>query len=80
MRKILTAVTVLGFFGMAAYAAEVQGFAGDVDQEARSILMDDGTSYIAAESVGPSPIATGATVRITYDVIAMQATMIEVGR
>jgi hypothetical protein len=79
MRKILSAVTALGFFGMAAYAAEVEGSVNDVDQETRTILLADGTSYVAAESIDLSAIAAGAKVRITHDDATMQATMIEVG-
>jgi hypothetical protein len=79
MRKILSAVTVLGFFAMAAYAAEVEGSVGDLDLETRTILLDDGTSYIAAESIDLSAIEAGAKVRITYDDATKQATMIEVG-
>ncbi|MEX0956571.1 MAG: DUF1344 domain-containing protein [Rhizobiaceae bacterium] len=74
MRKILAAVTILGSFGMAAYAAEVQGSVSGVDQETRTILLDDGTSYVAAESIDLSAIEAGATVRITYDDTTMQAT------
>lgn len=80
MRKILAAVTVLGFFGMAAYAAEIQGSVSEIDQETRRILLADGTSYVAVESIDLSAIAAGADVKITYDDATVQATMIEVGR
>lgn len=79
MRKIFASAAALGFFALAAYAAEVEGAVQGVDLETRTILLEDGTSFIAAESVDLSDIELGTVVKITYDEATMQATMVETG-
>jgi hypothetical protein len=79
MRKIAAAMVALGFFALAAYAAEVEGKVQGVDTETRTILLDDGTSYVAAESIDLSDIELGTSIKITYDDATMQATMVEQG-
>lgn len=79
MRKIFASAAALGFFALAAYAAEVEGAVQGVDLETRTILLEDGTSFIAAESVDLSDIELGTLVTITYDESTMQATMVETG-
>ncbi len=76
MKKVLAAIAVSGFFAMAAYAAEVEGTVEGVDEPSRTILLDDGTSYVAAESIDLASLAPGAKVKITYDDATMQATMV----
>lgn len=77
MRKILAAVAAVGFFAMAAYAAEVEGTVQGVDETSRMILLDDGTSYVAADSVDLAGVEPGSKVKITFDDATMQATAVE---
>ena len=78
MRKVLAAIAVTGFFAMSAYAAEVEGTVQGVDEPSRTILLEDGTSYVAAESVDLVSLAPGAKVKIIYDDATMQATTVEI--
>lgn len=78
MRKVLAAIAITGFFAMSAYAAEVEGTVQGIDESSRTILLGDGTSYVAAESIDLTGIAAGAKVKITYDDATMQATMVEI--
>jgi hypothetical protein len=77
MRKILAAAAVASFFAVAAYAGEVEGTVQGVDVDTRTILLEDGTSYVAAESIDLDGIEVGSRVKVTYDDASMQATMIE---
>lgn len=78
MGKTLAAAAMLGLFGVAAYAAEVQGKVQGVDESSRTILLEDGTSYTAAESIDLAGVPAGSKVRITFDESTMQATMVEI--
>lgn len=77
MRKVLAAIAITGFFAAAAYAAEVEGTVEGIDEATRVILLDDGSSYVAAESVDLGNLQPGAKVKITYDDATMQATQVD---
>jgi hypothetical protein len=77
MTKLLTALAATAFFAVAAHAAEVQGTVQSVDPASRTIMLDDGTSYVADAAVDIEALAAGDKVMITVDDATTSAVEVE---
>lgn len=77
MNKLLTTLIASAAFIGAAYAAEVEGAVASVDPATRTITLEDGTSYVAAEGVVLDAITTGSTVKVTFEDGTTNATAVE---
>lgn len=77
MRKILATLAATSAFVAAAYAAEVEGKVQSVDTTTRTITLQDGQAFVAAEGVEIAQLEPGATVKITVDDATMSVTSIE---
>ena len=77
MRKILATFAAMSAFVVAAYAAEVEGKVQSVDAATRTITLDDGQTFVAAEGVEIAQLEPGANVKITVDDATMSVTSVE---
>jgi Cu/Ag efflux protein CusF len=59
-------LAVLGFAG-AAWAAELEGKVQSVDADARTIVLDDGTTLAVAEGVSIEGLKEGTDVKVSYE-------------
>ena len=48
-------------------AAESQGVVSAIDPTTRTIMLEDGTTWTAAEDVDLTTIAAGDTITVTYE-------------
>jgi hypothetical protein len=80
MKKILAAaVASLAFIG-AAYAATVEGVVQSVDPATRTITLEDGTAYVAGDSIAVellASLAAGTKVKVTVEDGTTTATGVE---
>jgi len=67
MTRILAALAASAAFIVAAYAGEVEGTVQSVDASSRTITLDDGSSYVAAEGIEIVALAPGSKVKVTFD-------------
>lgn len=70
MKTLLPAALAAAMFlsgAQASFAAQSEGVVASVDTETRIIVLEDGTSWTAAEGVDLSGIEAGDTIEITYD-------------
>jgi hypothetical protein len=77
MKKVLVTVAALAAFTATAFAGQVEGKVQAVDAAARTITLEDGSSYVAAEGVAIDALAAGDTVAITFDDGTTNATAVE---
>lgn len=63
---VLSALALLAGAGM-AMAEEAKGTLQEVDQEARTIIMEDGTTYTAAEGVLLEELQPGQEVTVSFE-------------
>lgn len=78
MNKILATLAASAAFLTAAYAAEVQGVVQTVDPSARTITLEDGTTFRAPEGVAIDRLEAGTKIKVTLDdsnnaVVAVEA-------
>lgn len=67
MKKLLvTAVASLGFIA-AAFAGTAEGVVQSVDPATRTITLEDGQAFVAADAVDLGSIEPGASVMVSYD-------------
>ena len=67
MRKLLIAFAATLVATVSVFAAELQGVVAEVDNENRTVTLDDGATMPVAEGVDISSIAPGDTVNIITD-------------
>jgi hypothetical protein len=69
MKKILLAVSTVAFLGSAgmALAEDVSGKIQAVDPAARTIQLEDGTIFTAAEGVALDTLTPGTEVTVSYE-------------
>lgn len=77
MSRILATIAASAAFIVAAYAGEIQGSVQSVDPASRTVILQDGSSYVAAEGVVLDDIEAGTQVRLTFDDSTMTAVQIE---
>ena len=75
-KTIATALASLAFIG-AAYAATVDGVVQSVDPATRTVTLEDGKTYKAADDVSLEALAAGTKVTVTVDDTTGDATGIE---
>jgi hypothetical protein len=61
----------------AALAGQAEGVVADVDMATRTILLEDGSSWVAGENIDLESIAAGDTIRVSYDDGTATATAVE---
>lgn len=62
----LSALALLGSVGVAA-AEEANGTVESIDQDARTLTLEDGTTYNVAEDVMIETIAPGQDVTVSFE-------------
>ena len=71
MMKYLIAAVFAGsvFAGsmLASIAAESDGVVASVDEATRTIMLEDGSTWTAAEGVDLTALAAGDAIRVTHD-------------
>lgn len=77
MNKLLATLVASTAFIGAAYAGEAQGTIASVDPATRTVVLEDGSSYVAAEGVALDALTAGANVTVTFDDGTTNATAIE---
>ncbi|WP_193176446.1 DUF1344 domain-containing protein [Oricola nitratireducens] len=67
MRKLLIAFAAIFVATVSVFAAQFQGVVAEVDDENRTVTLDDGSTVPVADGVDISSIAPGDTVDIITD-------------
>lgn len=70
MKKLVSAAlagVMLTGTVFAAFAGEGEGVVASVDPATRTITLEDGSTWTAAESVDIAALAAGDSVKVTYD-------------
>ncbi len=77
MKKLLLALgATLAFSGL-AFAGEAEGTVQNVDANAKTVTLEDGTIWQAGEGVDVSTLAAGDTIKVTYDDATKMITAVE---
>lgn len=77
MKKTLaTAATLLALIG-SAYAATMEGVVQSVDPATRTITLETGQSFVAAEGIPIEALQTGTKIKVTVDDSTGAVTQIE---
>lgn len=77
MTRILATIAASAAFIFAAYAGEIEGSVQSVDPATRTVTLDDGSSYVAAEGVAVDTLVAGDRVKVTFDDGTTNATAID---
>ncbi len=77
MKKLIIAAATIAAFSTAVFAGEMEGKIQSVDQSTRTIVLEDGSSYVAAEGVAIEELAEGDSVVVTFDDGTNNATAVE---
>lgn len=67
MKNVLATIATLAALTGAAFAGEATGTVQSVDPATRTITLEDGSNYVAAEGVAIEDLAAGDQVVITFD-------------
>lgn len=67
MKNVLATIATLAALTGAAFAGEAMGTVQSVDPATRTITLEDGSNYVAAEGVAIEGLAAGDQVSITFD-------------
>jgi len=80
MRKTIAVLTVLTGLGLtsAALAEDASGKIQAVDPAARTILLEDGSTFVLAEGVAMDSLQPGTEVKVSYEETDGQKTATEV--
>jgi outer membrane lipoprotein SlyB len=78
MNRIATSAAALMAMMASAYAGETSGVVAQYDPATRTIMLEDGTTYVLAEQIDDTVIVNGQTVKIVFDDTSMQAVELEV--
>ena len=76
MKKLIIAAAVAAFVSP-AFAGQMEGKVQAVDESTRTILLEDGSTYVVAEGIPIVELAAGDAVMVTYDDGTNNATSIE---
>jgi Cu/Ag efflux protein CusF len=77
MTRLLGTLAAAAALTFAAHAGEAEGTVRSVDPSTRTITLDDGQAFVAADSVQLDTVMTGSRVRITFDDATLNATAVE---
>lgn len=77
MKKLIIAAATVAAFTTAAFAGQMEGKVQSVDESSRTIMLEDGSSYVAADGVAIEELAEGDSVVVTYDDGTNNATAVE---
>lgn len=69
MTKKLTAMLAAGALlgsSLFAIAGEGQGIIAQIDMDTRTIVLEDGSAWLAAEEVELASLAPGDTIQVVY--------------
>lgn len=80
MNKLMTAVSaaaLLGAFTLAALADETTGVISSVDPAARTVTLEDGTTFQLPAQLDAALLQIGEEVKIMHDQGSMEATAVE---
>lgn len=77
MKKLIIAAATIAAFSTAAFAGQMEGKVQAVDEATRTIMLEDGSSYVAADGVAIEELAAGDAVVVTYDDGTNNATAVE---
>lgn len=70
MKKLVTAAfagLMLAGSALSALAGEAEGVVASIDEATRTIALEDGSVYVAADDVDLTAIAAGDKVKVTFD-------------
>ncbi len=76
MKKLILAAAVAAFV-TPAFAGQMEGKVEAVDESTRTIMLDDGSTYVAADGVEISGLAAGDSIIVTYDDGTNNATAVD---
>ncbi len=77
MKKIIaTTIASLAFIGL-AYAGETEGTIDSVDTATGTVTLADGQTFTAGEGVDVSMLASGDSVKVTFEDGSNTATAID---
>ena len=80
MKKLVTAAlagAMLAGTVVASLAAVAEGVVASVDTETRTITLEDGSNWVAADGVDLEAIAAGDKIQVTYDDGTTNVTAVE---
>jgi hypothetical protein len=77
MKKVLATLAASAAMIGFAFAGEAEGVVATVDPETRTIMLEDGTSYVVVDGVDIDALAPGAEVRVTFDDETQEATDVQ---
>ncbi|QDZ02016.1 copper-binding protein [Nitratireductor mangrovi] len=77
MKTILVSATALLAAIGAAYAIDAEGVVQSVDEGARMVILEDGTTLKAADDVSLDGVAAGTRVKLTFDEATSTITALE---
>ena len=75
-KAIATLFASAAFIGF-AYAGETEGVVAAVDPDSRTIMLEDGATFLIPEEIDIAALAPGASVRIAYEDGTMTATTVD---
>lgn len=67
IRKILGYAAVIAVLGFAAQAEQTGGTVASFDAATRTVILNDGKSYILAEGLDAAKVAPGTKVVFNYE-------------
>lgn len=70
MKKLFSAALVgamLAGSAFSVFAGEAEGIVATVDEATRTVVLEDGSSWLAADDIDLTGIAAGDTIKVTYD-------------
>lgn len=77
MRKLIVTAAAIAAFTTGAFAGVMEGKVQSVDPATRTIVLEDGSSYVAGDGVAIEELAAGDAVMVTYDDGTNNATAVE---
>ncbi len=77
MKKLIITAAAIAAFATGAFAGTMEGKVQSVDPATRTIVLEDGSSYVAADDVAIDELAAGDSVMVTYDDGTNNATAVE---
>lgn len=72
-RTVATLVAIVALAG-AAWATEMEAVVKSYDPATKTVVLEDGTSYMVAEGIDVALLATGAKIKLTIDDTTKQVT------
>ncbi len=76
MKKFVTLLLASAAMVATAYAGEMAGVVKSFDAATKTVMLEDGTSYVLADGVASDGLVAGAKVMVTFDDTTKAATAV----